>query len=233
MPIAFSCTCGKAFEVKDEFAGRRSKCPACGAALQVPRPPEPEPASDVELIEDDPPTAEFVEDEPPTAGPARPAKARVKAVAVDDDTPPPPASSSPTSRPRIKGAGVEDAPPAEAAPEPKKKGKKKRRKSGKETGLAALYMAEARAEHERDEARARAGRGDDEPGGFTMLGVHVTAGVAGGAGMLLIGLLSILLLLAFKEVAMMDPRIMFGAIGCTALGGITLMKVLLFGESEE
>lgn len=36
MPIAFACTCGKGFQVKDEFAGKRTKCPACGAALTVP-----------------------------------------------------------------------------------------------------------------------------------------------------------------------------------------------------
>ncbi|HEX5273050.1 MAG TPA: hypothetical protein VFW33_21280 [Gemmataceae bacterium] len=36
MPIAFSCPCGRALRVKDELAGRRVKCPACGEALTVP-----------------------------------------------------------------------------------------------------------------------------------------------------------------------------------------------------
>ena len=35
--IAFNCPgCAKAFSVKDDFAGRRSKCPKCGQALIVP-----------------------------------------------------------------------------------------------------------------------------------------------------------------------------------------------------
>ena len=36
MAIAFGCECGKQFTVSDEYAGKRTKCPACGAALTVP-----------------------------------------------------------------------------------------------------------------------------------------------------------------------------------------------------
>jgi hypothetical protein len=36
MAISFECSCGKQFTVKEEFAGKRTKCPACGAALTVP-----------------------------------------------------------------------------------------------------------------------------------------------------------------------------------------------------
>jgi len=37
--IHFACpTCAKTFQVKDEFAGRRTKCPKCGQAIQVPAP---------------------------------------------------------------------------------------------------------------------------------------------------------------------------------------------------
>ena len=37
MPIRFSCSaCGKKLRVKDEYAGRRSKCPACGWGIVVP-----------------------------------------------------------------------------------------------------------------------------------------------------------------------------------------------------
>jgi hypothetical protein len=44
MPISFDCPCGKNFTVGDEYAGKRTKCPACGAPLVVPTPePEPEP----------------------------------------------------------------------------------------------------------------------------------------------------------------------------------------------
>lgn len=38
MPIAFACECGKSFSVGDEHAGKRTKCPKCGAALTVPTP---------------------------------------------------------------------------------------------------------------------------------------------------------------------------------------------------
>lgn len=66
MPISFGCPCGKQFAVKDEFAGRRTKCPGCGAALTVPAPAaEPEELSDedkafralAEAPESDPPPA--------------------------------------------------------------------------------------------------------------------------------------------------------------------------------
>jgi len=37
MPIQFSCTnCDKTLRVKDESAGKRAKCPACGTVLQIP-----------------------------------------------------------------------------------------------------------------------------------------------------------------------------------------------------
>lgn len=48
MPIAFDCACGRHFSVSDEYAGKRTKCPSCAAALVVPAPQTvpPEPASD-------------------------------------------------------------------------------------------------------------------------------------------------------------------------------------------
>ena len=36
MAIKVSCTCGKTISAKDEFAGRRVKCPACKKPLQIP-----------------------------------------------------------------------------------------------------------------------------------------------------------------------------------------------------
>lgn len=38
MPIEFSCMCGRKLRVKDEHAGRKFKCPGCGAATQAPAP---------------------------------------------------------------------------------------------------------------------------------------------------------------------------------------------------
>jgi hypothetical protein len=37
MSIRVACICGKQYNLKDEFAGRRAKCPACGAVIAVPQ----------------------------------------------------------------------------------------------------------------------------------------------------------------------------------------------------
>jgi len=39
MPIQVTCACGKVYRFKDEFAGRRAKCPACGAMVAIPYAP--------------------------------------------------------------------------------------------------------------------------------------------------------------------------------------------------
>ncbi len=36
MPIPFGCDCGKKLQAKDEFAGRKMKCPDCGKLLAIP-----------------------------------------------------------------------------------------------------------------------------------------------------------------------------------------------------
>jgi RsiW-degrading membrane proteinase PrsW (M82 family) len=42
MAISFACECGKTLRTKDEFAGRRTRCPSCGTVLVIPLPTEPE-----------------------------------------------------------------------------------------------------------------------------------------------------------------------------------------------
>ena len=42
MTIEFGCTCGKKFQVKDELAGKQTKCPTCGHKLVIPDPAESE-----------------------------------------------------------------------------------------------------------------------------------------------------------------------------------------------
>lgn len=37
MPIKVSCQCGKQLSVKDEYAGKRVKCPGCGQPLSIPQ----------------------------------------------------------------------------------------------------------------------------------------------------------------------------------------------------
>ncbi|GEM_PF-5438137 len=36
MAIAFSCACGKTLKAKDEWAGKKIKCPSCGQAVKIP-----------------------------------------------------------------------------------------------------------------------------------------------------------------------------------------------------
>ena len=46
MPIAVKCACGKALRVKDEHAGKRGKCPACGQVFVIPSGGSPQAARD-------------------------------------------------------------------------------------------------------------------------------------------------------------------------------------------
>jgi DNA-directed RNA polymerase subunit RPC12/RpoP len=48
MAIVFHCECGKELRSKDDFAGKRTKCPACGAAILIPVPVKAEPAKAAE-----------------------------------------------------------------------------------------------------------------------------------------------------------------------------------------
>jgi RsiW-degrading membrane proteinase PrsW (M82 family) len=48
MSIAFVCACGKSLRAKDDFAGKKTKCPHCGAIQTIPAqapPPDPNPES--------------------------------------------------------------------------------------------------------------------------------------------------------------------------------------------
>ncbi|MFO0884401.1 MAG: hypothetical protein U0894_09465 [Pirellulales bacterium] len=37
MPIAVNCShCGKTLKVKDEFAGKKGKCPSCNGSIPIP-----------------------------------------------------------------------------------------------------------------------------------------------------------------------------------------------------
>lgn len=98
MPIVFDCSCGKTLRVGDETAGRRVKCPVCGAVRSVPKPNE---AANEE------PQFEVVEDEPETP-PARSAK---KSTPPDDDD----------DEPRPKKKPVRNDDDDDDEPRPKKK----------------------------------------------------------------------------------------------------------------
>jgi hypothetical protein len=47
MTIATTCQCGKKYQVKEELAGKRVKCPACGGTLSIPGRDPAKPQSDV------------------------------------------------------------------------------------------------------------------------------------------------------------------------------------------
>src|SRR5262249_51646358 len=57
MPIPLQCEkCDKQLRVKDEFAGKKLKCPGCGTMLKIPALPEPEEVEvPVERIPDEEP----------------------------------------------------------------------------------------------------------------------------------------------------------------------------------
>src|SRR5436189_6455180 len=38
MAIQFACPCGKPLQARDDFAGRKMRCPACGSVLTIPSP---------------------------------------------------------------------------------------------------------------------------------------------------------------------------------------------------
>ena len=42
MPISLECKCGRSFRARDEAAGKRVKCPDCGAPVLVPAPEDDE-----------------------------------------------------------------------------------------------------------------------------------------------------------------------------------------------
>lgn len=59
MPIQVECACGKSMRVKDEWAGKKARCPACQGILVVPTPtktktppPEEEGFAEVEVVEE-------------------------------------------------------------------------------------------------------------------------------------------------------------------------------------
>jgi hypothetical protein len=212
MAIELSCGCGKRYQIPDEHAGKKTRCKACGAVHVV-----PEPVMEAEVVEED--------DEVITAVAAEEDDTEVitAVVAEEDDKRKPDRGSG------RRGRDDEDR--------DSRRGDQKKRKRGSNraaNSLADQYMAEARENMRRDELRATAGRRGEKDQSWTLGGVHITAGVIGGATMLIFGLLCILLIVIFKddEEVFLGPRIFIGAIGCTVLGIGTLVKSIFFGEED-
>ena len=107
MPIALTCSCGRALRVKDELAGRKIRCPKCSAVVAVPRPPAEQDAeaAALDLLLADSPAEERVAAAPPSPPPA----AREQAVRP----PAPPAPKPPVAWATSKPATA-DKPPSVA-----------------------------------------------------------------------------------------------------------------------
>jgi hypothetical protein len=89
MSIAFTCTCGKPFNVADQLAGRTLKCPACHKPVAVPDPA----ATDFETVEDEPVTVDcevVAEGGSPGSDPTRPKKRKKKKGPKSDRATPDP-----------------------------------------------------------------------------------------------------------------------------------------------
>jgi hypothetical protein len=110
MPIAVSCTCGRAMQIKDEFAGRKVRCPDCRGVVEV---PEPHLLTDeLEVLNVAPPEAD-VDTKPSrasvTARPPRPVRDDDETGVCDeprrrpvDDEPPSRPERKRRPRPRIR-----------------------------------------------------------------------------------------------------------------------------------
>jgi hypothetical protein len=149
-----------------------------------------------------------------------PAEEIVEDFDYEDEAPAKPA-------PRAKAAPkAEEKSPFAFDERKKKKKKSKRRVEEDESGLAAMYMADARRQAEKDERRVQGNDG----GGLTILGITVTAGVLGGLGMILISAIGGLAALFIPEAR--TPRIMIGAGVLFVLGGFAIIHAIFGGEED-
>ncbi len=119
MPIAVHCDCGRALRLKDDLAGRKVRCPACGDVLAVPKPKAARGAED-EAVE-----VQFTDDaadEPPVARAPRKATVRFDDEPREDRV----RRSAPERRPSPPRSWKEPDEPRERRP----RSGGKRRRSG-------------------------------------------------------------------------------------------------------
>ncbi len=81
MPVSFNCPNGHPLSVKDEFAGKKAKCPKCGAMMVVPKPAVSDTDAGYEVIDDDVGYSVI-------EGVAPPAAASASSASVAGDEPP-------------------------------------------------------------------------------------------------------------------------------------------------
>ena len=58
MPIALTCGCGRAMRIKEEYAGRKVRCPDCRGVVTVPEPTAPPQIDELEVLNAEPAEAE-------------------------------------------------------------------------------------------------------------------------------------------------------------------------------
>jgi hypothetical protein len=124
MPIVVSCECGRTLRAKDEAAGRKVRCPACGAIVAVAAPDEYEDVSNDTFS-------------PPVTAPRRKARGPERAsTAASDDA---------VSRPLSKTDDTPEPPPPTSRP-PRRKRRTRRRESegrGISIGIASIITGVA------------------------------------------------------------------------------------------
>lgn len=179
MPITVNCACGQSMRVKEEWAGRRARCPMCKQPLTV---PDPSKRPDEEVI--DAVAAEEPADPPATRRKARPegdpddkgTRRRIRdeediyeADPVEDERPSR-VSTKPKARPRLERDDDEDDRPRRRRDDDQEDDGRDSRRS-----VSASRRAEEARPHQRRKTRASGGWGH-----------HTSAGVLGGLAMMVL-----------------------------------------------
>jgi hypothetical protein len=104
MPIPLSCTCGRAFNIKDECAGRKIRCPECKSVLTVPQPKKKAEPEEIllEVVEEDEPEEielEVIEEEEEELEEVLPAEPQSRRSAIQ---------SAPAKRPARLSSSEDD-----------------------------------------------------------------------------------------------------------------------------
>ena len=237
MPIHFTCNCGKKLTVADDRAGKRAKCPKCGAVSAVPQADTGgvEPVEyEIEVVDDVPSPASSAAKAPAKA----PARGAAKVDAVEEVVEVEVAEEEPARSSGVRAGVAKD----KAA-----KGKNKNRDSDEDDGdgkrrkkkkkgqystdsFTQSYFEQAKRDQELREKRGRGTGRDEGAEGLTIGGVHISGVVLGGAGLLLLGLIGMIVVGIFRELVGM--RVFVGALVCTALGAITLISAVVYGHEE-
>src|SRR5215472_3649935 len=97
MPIAMSCSCGRALNIKDELGGKKIRCPACKSVLAVPVKEIDADDLMLEVLPADEPEETprrresrraAIQTEPPEVLPAREKVSSIRRRSDDEDEPP-------------------------------------------------------------------------------------------------------------------------------------------------